>query len=254
MSKADIIIIIIAVVALVIIWAATEKIRVRLFTSKTKKEDSIRQLMKEVPYSKDRDKILRKLCLPLTLQDLAGKELNLQMIHYLESYRDSDFAAEAVKQASNSAALMKDVREEYFSWLLDGKKDHLEKNTFEKLFSPLTGKDFSGKTLSKKNVYCLERRLDTGFVVDVVQQAPNSTSLIKDISDDIREWRSDDYKENSGDIHCAERILKAAYRKGYSKKEIKAKDGTTLRARVSYTIGNCAYEEHVDEPGIYFKL
>ena len=111
MSKTRIIIII--VVALIIIRIVFGKkinrFLARIFTSKEKKEDYIKQLTNGIPYSKDNDEIYIKMCNALTKKDLAGKKLNKKLIYTLEKYRDASFATDAVMQAGNSDSLMKTI-------------------------------------------------------------------------------------------------------------------------------------------------
>lgn len=246
MPKEAIIIIIIAVIALVIIWAATGKTRARLFTSKAKKEDSIKKLMNGVPYSKDRDKIMQKLCLPLTNKDLAGKKLNRQIIDYLAQYRSIDFAADAMMQASNSSALIKNFKDDYLGKILKtGYQDPADKVMFEKICGPLKVEDFTKKKLGKEEAYHLVKTVSPAFAADVVMQAPNSASLMKIILDDIKP------EGNSSAYEPAEKILKAAYQKGHYTKEIGAKDGMVLSSAVNEW-NDCGW--HNDHPAIYFKL
>ena len=241
--------IIITAIVLVLVWLIFgEKIHrfmAGIFTSKAKKEECIRQLMNGVAGS-DEYKTCKKLCTPLTAKDLAGRKLNNQIIHYLSLHRGLDFAADAVKQASNSESLINSIREDYIRRLIDGKSNTNVREVFEKVCAPLTVEDFADRTLSKESIYSMDNTLDTDFVADIVKQAPNSSSLMKSILDDLT---AEVYEKGKNDCAHAESILKAAYHKGYYEKEIQAKDGTALQPHID--IDSCL---HDDRPGIYFKL
>ena len=241
--------IIITAIVLVLVWLIFgEKIHrfmAGIFTSKAKKEECIRQLMNGVAGS-DEYKTCKKLCTPLTAKDLAGRKLNNQIIYYLSLHRGLDFAADAVKQASNSESLINSIREDYIRRLIDGKSNTNVREVFEKVCAPLTVEDFADRTLSKESIYFMDNTLDTDFVADIVKQAPNSSSLMKSILDDLT---AEVYEKKKSDCRHAEDILKAAYRKGYYEKDIQAKDGTALKPHIY--IDSCLHE---DKPGIYFKL
>lgn len=241
-------IIIAAVVLVLALIVFGEKIRIfmaGIFTSKAKKEACIRQLMDGVLGS-DEYKTCEKLCTPLTAKDLAGRKLNNQIVYYLNKYRGPDFAAEAVKQASDSESLINSIREDYIRRLINGNSNLNVKEVSEKVCAPLTVEDFTGRTLRKENVYSLDKTLGANFAADVVKQAPNSKALMNSILDDLT---AEAYEKKRSDCKHAEYILKAAYHKGYYEKEIQAKDGTALRPHMD--IDSCL---HDDRPGIYFKL
>ena len=195
------------------------------FTSKKKKEENIRELMNRVPES-DEYKTCKKLCAPLNVTDLAGKELNYQIIDYLSRYRSVDFATEVVNQASNSEALKNLIKENYITELMKGRLLSDEIKMFEINCTPLTVEDFAGRTLSKKNIYILKSKLDTDFVVDILRQASNSASLMKDILDDLT---PEGFERKKEDYYSASEFLKAAYHKGFYTKEIGAKEGNIRR-------------------------
>ena len=96
------------------------------------KEECIRQLMDGVSGS-DEFKTCKKLCTPLTAKDLAGRKLNNQIIYYLNTHRGLDFAAEAVKQASNSESLINSIREDYIRRLINGESNFNVREISEKV-------------------------------------------------------------------------------------------------------------------------
>ena len=244
-GKGIIIIAIVLCLAWIIFGEKIHRLMAEIFTSKAKKEECIRQLMDGVSGS-DEFKTCKKLCTPLTAKDLAGRKLNNQIIYYLNTHRGLDFAAEAVKQASNSESLINSIREDYIRRLINGESNFNVREISEKVCAPLTVEDFTGRTLSKENVYSLDKTLSAKFVADVVKQAPNSEALMKSVLDDLT---SEVYEKKRSDCRHAESILKAAYQKGIYTEEIQAKDGTALQPHMD--IDSCL---HDDRPGIYFRL
>ncbi len=160
-----------------------------------KQQNAIRQLMNGVQGSsaEEKSKACKNLCDSLTLKALDGKELNRQIIYSLAEYRAAKFAAEAVKNASNSQALAESIREYYIGQLLcsAGFPTEDETKLFEKICGKLEVQDFARKKLSREIIYhwdvnadshCFERiGLSPDFIVDVVKQAPNSSSLKNEV-------------------------------------------------------------------------
>ena len=216
------------------VWAMfSDKIRAFLagiFTGKAAKEKYIRELMDGVS-DEDKSVSIEKMCRALTAKDLAGRDLNYQIIFDLGVHRSLDFAVEAVNQASNSESLRRSIREDYIRRLMNKELRYGDVDVFGKVCTPLTLEDFAGRKLSKENVYSMDRRLDTGLVVDIVMQAPNSESLLQSILDDLTE---DGYDKDEKDFRRAESILKAAYRKGILTQEIEAKQWTIVDRHDDY--------------------
>ena len=234
-------IIVVGVALIFVLILFMDKIRsfmARIFTGKATKEKYISELMNGVS-GEDRYVKVEKLCRPLTAKDLAGKDLNYQIVFDLSVHRGLDFAANTVNQASNSESLRQSIREEYISRLLNNSLRKVDVNVFEKVCAPLTVKDFSDKALCKEYIYSMDRKLDTDFVVDIVMQATNSKSLLKSILDDLTE---DGYNKNKNDFGHAEVILRAAYRKGICTKEIEARQGVILNRHDDNGMG-CAWHE-----------
>ena len=141
----------------------------------------------------------------------------------------------------------KEKKEDYIKQLMNGipySKDNDE--VYIKMCNALTKKDLADKKLNKKLIYTLEKYRDASFAADAVMQASNSDSLMKTILDDVT---TESYKNSMYDCYCAEDVLKAAYRKGYYKKDIQAKDGTMVKP--SFNFDSCIHE---DTPAEYFRL
>ncbi len=174
---------------LIVIGIVIAVIIVTRIVNAKKQQNAIRQLMNGVQGSseEEKSKVCKKLCDSLTLKTLDGKELNRQIIYSLAEYRRTKFAAEAVKNASNTQALAESIREYYIGQMLCSAsfptKD--ETNLFERICGKLEVQDFAGKKLSREIIYSWDKNgMDPALIVDVVKQAPNSSSLINEIKED----------------------------------------------------------------------
>lgn len=249
MSVKLVIIVVVALLFLLILFM--DKIRsfmARFFTVKATKEKYISELMNGVS-GEDRYVKIEKLCRPLTAKDLAGKDLNYQIVFDLSVHRGLDFAVDTVNRASNSESLRQSIREDYISRLLNNTLRNGDADVFKKVCAPLTVKDFSDRALCKEYIYSMDRKLDTGFVVDIVMQATNSESLLQSILDDLTE---DGYNKNKNDFDHVKAILKAAYRKGIRTQEIEAKQGTIVNLHKDNGMGCALHDDNWK--AIEFKL